>query len=62
MTLADLTPRQREIAVRLSIGYVPSAVSTVLPGLARRLRKTGKGGKQTCQSQGRTEHRSSGGI
>jgi DNA-binding transcriptional LysR family regulator len=34
------TARGAGEAVRLSIGYVPSAVSTVLPGLARRLRKT----------------------
>jgi DNA-binding transcriptional LysR family regulator len=34
------TARGATEAVRLSIGYVPSAVSTVLPGLARRLRKT----------------------
>jgi DNA-binding transcriptional LysR family regulator len=33
------TVRGTADAVRLSIGYVPSAVSTVLPSLARRLRK-----------------------
>jgi len=45
-SLLDRAARLRDVAagaataLRLSIGYVPSAVNTVLPGLARRLRKS----------------------